>query len=261
MSLSSGPGAQPAPLQVQERRRRLGRILLRVGAGAGALVLVGLLLVFLLIQATNNRQLYERYYALLYAAVNLTVAGTLALVILGYFYRLVRRLRSGASSAAGLLIKLAAVFGLVGVLPGLLIYGVSYQFVSRSIESWFDVRVEGALDSGPQPGTRPPWKPRHANSATSCAPLLPVWRKRQDAVVQPCRWSDRWPQLGATDATLWSAGNGRLIASAGSSRFELNPERPSTQAWRNVACRASSRRSRGWTKLWPGCGPARPDRG
>ena len=58
MSLSSGPGAQPAPLQVQERRRRLGRILLRVGVGA--LVLVGLLLVFLLIQATNNRQLYER---------------------------------------------------------------------------------------------------------------------------------------------------------------------------------------------------------
>jgi hypothetical protein len=25
---------------------------------------------------------------------------------------------------------------------------VSYQFVSRSIESWFDVKVEGALDAG-----------------------------------------------------------------------------------------------------------------
>jgi nitrogen fixation/metabolism regulation signal transduction histidine kinase len=29
-----------------------------------------------------------------------------------------------------------------------LIYTVSYQFVSRSIESWFDVKVEGALDAG-----------------------------------------------------------------------------------------------------------------
>jgi nitrogen fixation/metabolism regulation signal transduction histidine kinase len=33
-------------------------------------------------------------------------------------------------------------------MPGLLIYVVSYQFVSRSIESWFDVKVEGALDAG-----------------------------------------------------------------------------------------------------------------
>src|SRR4029079_2793832 len=44
--------------------------------------------------------------------------------------------------------KLAAIFALVGVVPGLLIYTVSYQFVSRSIESWFDVKVEGALDAG-----------------------------------------------------------------------------------------------------------------
>ena len=33
-------------------------------------------------------------------------------------------------------------------MPGVLIYVVSYQFVSRSIESWFDVKVEGALDAG-----------------------------------------------------------------------------------------------------------------
>jgi nitrogen fixation/metabolism regulation signal transduction histidine kinase len=47
-----------------------------------------------------------------------------------------------------MLLKLAAIFALVGVIPGVLIYTVSYQFVSRSIESWFDVKVEGALDAG-----------------------------------------------------------------------------------------------------------------
>jgi nitrogen fixation/metabolism regulation signal transduction histidine kinase len=36
----------------------------------------------------------------------------------------------------------------VGLLPGLVIYTVSYQFVSRSIEAWFDVQVAGALDAG-----------------------------------------------------------------------------------------------------------------
>ncbi len=47
-----------------------------------------------------------------------------------------------------LLTKLAGIFALVGLLPGLVIYTVSYQFVSRSIEIWFDVKVATALDAG-----------------------------------------------------------------------------------------------------------------
>jgi nitrogen fixation/metabolism regulation signal transduction histidine kinase len=59
----------------------------------------------------------------------------------------VSRLRQGKFGSR-LLVKLAAIFGLVGILPGLLIYGVSYQFVTRSIEVWFDTKVEVALDAG-----------------------------------------------------------------------------------------------------------------
>jgi hypothetical protein len=60
---------------------------------------------------------------------------------------------AGRAAARGkfgsrLLIKLAGIFALVGLLPGLVIYTVSYQFVSRSIEAWFDVKVAGALDAG-----------------------------------------------------------------------------------------------------------------
>ena len=44
-----------------------------------------------------------------------------------------------------LLIKLAGIFGMLALVPGLMIYTVSYQFVSRSIETWFYVRVEGAF--------------------------------------------------------------------------------------------------------------------
>src|SRR5208282_250480 len=42
----------------------------------------------------------------------------------------------------------ALSFALMGVLPGVVIYLVSVQFVARSIESWFDVRVDKALESG-----------------------------------------------------------------------------------------------------------------
>jgi hypothetical protein len=128
-----------------------------VGVGIGAIVALGLVLMFLLTQATGNRELYERNYALL-LVLNVAVAGLLLLVIGWIVARLLLRLRRGRFGSR-LLVKLAAIFALVGLMPGLMIYVVSYQFVSRSIESWFDVEVEGALAAGPEPG------PRHAGHA------------------------------------------------------------------------------------------------
>ncbi len=98
---------------------------------------IGLVLLFLLTQATNNRELYERNYARLFA-LNMVVAGAAAAGD-----RLDRGPPAVAPAAkrfgSRLLVKLAAIFALVGLAPGMLIYVVSYQFVSRSIESWFDV--------------------------------------------------------------------------------------------------------------------------
>ncbi|MFT3953814.1 MAG: ATP-binding protein [Piscinibacter sp.] len=106
----------------------------------------GLVLAFLLSVATNSPALYERHYVWLFW-VNVTVAALLLLVIGIASVRLVVRVRR-RKFGSRLLLKLAAIFALVGVVPGVLIYTVSYQFVSRSIESWFDVKVESALDAG-----------------------------------------------------------------------------------------------------------------
>ena len=106
----------------------------------------GLVLAFLLSVATNSPALYERHYVWLFW-VNVTVAALLLLVVGIASVRLVVRVRR-RKFGSRLLLKLAAIFALVGVVPGVLIYLVSYQFVSRSIESWFDVKVESALDAG-----------------------------------------------------------------------------------------------------------------
>jgi nitrogen fixation/metabolism regulation signal transduction histidine kinase len=106
----------------------------------------GLILVFLLGVATNNPALYERHYVWLFW-VNVALASTLVTVIVVAGVRMLWRVSRGRFGSR-LLLKLAAIFALVGILPGVLIYAVSYQFVSRSIESWFDVKVEGALDAG-----------------------------------------------------------------------------------------------------------------
>ena len=62
--------------------------------------------------------------------------------------RLLLRVRAAASSAAGCCSSWRRSSRSSASCPGVLIYTVSYQFVSRSIESWFDVKVEGALDAG-----------------------------------------------------------------------------------------------------------------
>jgi nitrogen fixation/metabolism regulation signal transduction histidine kinase len=89
---------------------------------------------------------YERHFVWL-VWVNAAVALLLVVVIGLVAVRLLARLRRGKFGSR-LLLKLAGIFALVGVLPGVVIYAVSYQFAARSIESWFDQRLANALDAG-----------------------------------------------------------------------------------------------------------------
>ena len=62
-------------------------------------------------------------------------------------WRLRRNLKRGVFGSR-LAVRLVLLFALVAVLPGALVYAVSVQFLGRSIESWFDVRVDRALEGG-----------------------------------------------------------------------------------------------------------------
>jgi nitrogen fixation/metabolism regulation signal transduction histidine kinase len=104
------------------------------------------LLLVLLAAASANTEFFDRYYGWLYAA-NIIVALIFLAVVTALVIVIAVRLRRGKFGTR-LLAKLAFFFALVGVVPGGIIYIVSYQFVSRSIESWFDVNIETALTSG-----------------------------------------------------------------------------------------------------------------
>ncbi|KML60747.1 histidine kinase [Burkholderia cepacia] len=127
------------------RRAASGKSLL-VRVIVSTVALTALLLLVLLAAASANTEFFDRYYSWLYAT-NIVVALVFLLVVLGLIGMIVVRLRKGKFGTR-LLAKLAVFFALVGVVPGGIIYIVSYQFVSRSIESWFDVNVETALTAG-----------------------------------------------------------------------------------------------------------------
>ena len=205
-----------------------------MGLGLAAMAVIGVVLLFLLTLATNNRELYERNYTRLFA-VNVVVGAVLLLVILWVIIRLLSRLRRGRFGSR-LLAKLAAIFALVGFAPGVLIYVVSYQFVSRSIESWFDVKVEGALDAGLSLGRATLdtlSNDLSSKARVAASQLADVPDASAGLVLERVR-----EQLGASDVILWTA-SGQLVASAGQSRFQLNPERPSAQQLRNARSQRS----------------------
>ena len=83
--------AQPDPVdRLLKRKSRAFRW--AVVVGAAAMVAIGLVLMFLLTQATNNRELYERNYGRLFI-VNVVVAALLLAVIVWMAVRLTLRLR------------------------------------------------------------------------------------------------------------------------------------------------------------------------
>jgi nitrogen fixation/metabolism regulation signal transduction histidine kinase len=210
-----------------------------VTLGALIMVVIGLVLLYMLMQATNNRELYESNYASLFA-INVSVAVLLLVGIVWVVYRLLLRLRQGRFGSR-LLVKLATIFALVGFAPGLLIYVVSYQFVSRSIETWFDVKVEGALEAGLNLGrvTLETLTNDLATKSKSSATLLIDVPDATTGLVLE-RMLD---PLGASEVTLWSASGG-LLASAGQSLIRLNPDKPTPGQFRS----AKAERIFAWTE-------------
>jgi nitrogen fixation/metabolism regulation signal transduction histidine kinase len=185
------------------------------------MVLIGVALLFLLTISTNNRAQYEETYGRL-LILNVVVAALLLLLIVWISISLVIRLRQGKFGSQ-LLVKLALIFTLVGFAPGLLIYVVSYQFVSRSIESWFDVKVESALEAGLNLGrvTLDVLSADLGNNTRVAAGRL---SGLPDAAASLELERIR-EQLSVQDALLWSS-SGQLIGSAGTSRYQINPDRP-----------------------------------
>ncbi|MBL8396531.1 MAG: HAMP domain-containing protein [Candidatus Accumulibacter sp.] len=107
---------------------------------------LGGILLFLLASASANTALFARHYPWL-LGLNAVVALSLLALIAWQLQALWREYRAQVFGSR-LKLRLMLMFGLISVVPGVLIYAVSVQFVTKSIETWFDVRVEKALEAG-----------------------------------------------------------------------------------------------------------------
>lgn len=103
-------------------------------------------MLYLLASAGANTEFLERHYRWLIICSIIFLS--LLVGIVGFLlWRLRRRIKTGVFGSK-LALRLLMVFSLMAILPGALVYGISVQFLEKSIESWFDVKVDRALEGG-----------------------------------------------------------------------------------------------------------------
>ena len=195
-----------------------------------ACVAIGLGLIALLFRASSNNAFFAEHYPWLFGLGIALTAGLLGLI--GYqIYSLVKKLRARVFGSK-LALRLMAVFALMAVIPGGLVYAISVQFLNRSIDSWFDVPVDKALQGALNLG----------KSALDAA-LTEVVRKGRDAAVRvadrPLEDAETLRQLrvqyGFDEIALF-AMNGKLqsIATASSTRAPIFIDKPNMQELRDA---------------------------
>jgi len=182
-------------------------------------VVVAAIALFLLATAAANTRLFVQHYQTLLVA-NGVLAAALAGLTVFQLVRLVRRLRA-RQLGSRLTLRLLGMFAILAVLPGAIVYSVSVQFLQRSIESWFDVSIERALDSGLNLG-------RSAldgmlKELTDKASTMAGNLATRTASEQPAALHDLREQVGVQEAALFSS-RGRLLTVSAAGPVSSQPE-------------------------------------
>ncbi len=184
----------------------------------------GGILLFLLASASANTALFAQHYPWL-LGLNAIVALSLFALIVWQVRDLWREHRAKIFGSR-LKLRLMLMFGLMSVLPGILIYAVSVQFVTKSIETWFDVRVETALESGLNLGREALDLMRSDLTEKARSMALDLGDRPES------QWSIALSRLreqtGVQSAAVF-ANNGQLMVTATSDLSALLPAQPSSE--------------------------------
>jgi nitrogen fixation/metabolism regulation signal transduction histidine kinase len=186
-------------------------------------------LLYLLSNASAKTAASGEYYNLL-VALNIALAVMLVLLIGVQLFSLYRNIRDRVMGSRFTL-RLLGSFALMAIIPGLIVYMVSVNFLTRSIESWFNVKVESALEGGLNLGRTAldimlaDVKEKGESMATSLA--------FQPANVHFAMLNDLREKGGIQDATLLTP-QGRILSVSSSDSSSFLPELPTVTQLRQA---------------------------
>jgi len=187
-----------------------------------SLAVVLLAVSMLLTITSQNSGGFDRYYSLI-LLLNILSAAVLTILVAANLWRLGHQFRHRVLGSR-LTLRFLLIFALLTLLPLSVVYYFSIQFLSRGIDSWFDVRIEQALDDALLLG-------RNSLEATKQDLAEKV---RADAAsiaattdsIEVIRLLDELrTQNDYSEMALFSQ-NGRIIASSNTDASLLLPDRP-----------------------------------
>ena len=190
---------------------------------------LGVFLLYLLSNASANTAASGQYYTLL-VTLNIALATFLIVLIGIQLFGLYRKIRERVMGSRFTL-RLLATFVLMAVIPGLIVYLVSVNFLTRSIESWFNVKVESALEGGLNLGRTAldimltDLKEKGESMATSLA--------FQPINTHFTMLNDLREKSGIQDATLLTL-QGRILAVSNGDSSSFLPELPTVAQLRQA---------------------------
>jgi len=191
-------------------------------------MVTGAALVYLMSEASSNNAFFQsNYLYLLYLGIGLA-AGLFLLI--GYqFWIIWNKVRHRVFGSI-LTRRLMFVFIMMALIPGGLMYAVSFQFLQRSIESWFDVRLEDPLTRGLSLGQRVLQNSLKdlQQKADVMAQSLSAAQGNESATLNRLRETH-----SVDEATLLNS-RGHPIAMASAEPVRLLPEIPSADVMRQV---------------------------
>jgi nitrogen fixation/metabolism regulation signal transduction histidine kinase len=187
-----------------------------------AFVLLLLVSLVLMSNATQGSAHFGQLYSVL-LVINALGLVALAGLIAWNLFSLLRQVRQGRAGAR-LTVRMVAVFVILSVTPVLVVYYFSLQFLHRGIDSWFDVRIERALDdalelSRTALGVRMRELLSHTEVVAGDLVDIPV-----DRIA--INLDDGRRLSGASEFTLIGA-KGHIIASSSRDPTSIVPHRPS----------------------------------
>ena len=197
----------------------------RLGQGVAPIVILGLVLLgsaYLMSNATQDSASFGELYSVL-LAINAVALIGLGLVIAWNLYRLLHQARERRPGAK-LTVRMVVVFVVLSVTPVTIVYYFSLQFLHRGIDSWFDLRIEQALDdaldlSRTALGVR--MREHLAQTARIASDIEPLTDELAVSALDDARRLS-----GATEFTLIGA-NGRIVGSSNVDPTAVVPSPPS----------------------------------
>jgi len=112
-----------------------------------SVAVIGLGFLILLAQSLSNTDLISNDTFIILLVISIAFVLSLFFLIIYQVLKLLQSVRKEITGSK-LTLRLVISFGMMVLIPVSIVYLVSVNFLTKSIESWFDVRVESALEGG-----------------------------------------------------------------------------------------------------------------